>query len=37
MIYRLMLNGRPEYMNLKAVINDEDGKKTLVLGVSRYS
>lgn len=37
MIYRLMLNGKPEYMNLKAVMVEEESKRTLVIGVSKYT
>ena len=32
--YRLMLGGKPTYVNLKAAITQEEGKEQLILGVS---
>ena len=37
MIYRLMLGGEPTYVNLRAVITDEDENSKMIVGISYYS
>lgn len=36
MIYRLILNGKPEYVNLKATMIEENGERSILVGVSFY-
>ena len=37
MIYRLMINGKPEYVCLKASLLDEESGQKLIVGISYYS
>ena len=36
MIYRLMINGKPEYVNLDAAMIEEDGTRQIIVGVKLY-
>ena len=36
MIYRLMINGKPEYVNLDAAMIEEDGTRQIIVGVKFY-
>ncbi len=36
MIYRLIINDKPEYVNLKATMYEENGRRQIIVGVSFY-
>ena len=36
MIYRLIIQGKPEYVNLKATMIEENGERSILVGVSFY-